>query len=113
MQCRSAAGWRAAISGSAMFGEEAYESELHALVTELGLDNAVTFTGFVDDVPVELARMDVLVHGSRVAEPFGQVIVEGMAAGLPVIATDAGGPREIITDGVDGLLVAPDSVDAR
>jgi len=47
------------------------------------------------------------VHCSTIPEPFGMVVVEGMAAGLPVIATDIGGPTEVIHDGTDGLLVAP------
>ncbi len=44
------------------------------------------------------------MHASTIPEPFGQVVVEAMAAGVPVVAADAGGPAEIITDGVDGLL---------
>ena len=47
--------------------------------------------------------MDVIVHASD-REPFGIVIVEAMALGKPVIAGDAAGPTEIITDGVDGFL---------
>jgi glycosyltransferase involved in cell wall biosynthesis len=103
---------RGRVVGSAMFGEDAYEQRLRDLVAELGLADAVHFTGFVEHVEDELAKLDVLVHASVVPEPFGQVVVEGMAAGLPVIATDAGGPAEIITDGVDGLLVAPGDVAA-
>jgi len=45
-----------------------------------------------------------VVHASIIPEPFGQVVIEGMAAGRPVIASAAGGPLEIITDEVDGLL---------
>jgi glycosyltransferase involved in cell wall biosynthesis len=45
------------------------------------------------------------VHCSTIPEPFGMVVVEGMAAGLPVIATAIGGPTEVIRDGEDGLLV--------
>jgi glycosyltransferase involved in cell wall biosynthesis len=96
---------RGRIVGSAMFGEDAYERWLRDLVDELDLQGVVTFTGFVDRVEDELAKLDVLVHASVVPEPFGQVVVEGMAAGLPVVATNAGGPAEVITDGVDGLLV--------
>ena len=47
-----------------------------------------------------------------IPEPFGQVVVEGMAAGVPVIAADAGGPAEIVTDEVDGLLTPPGDVEA-
>ena len=58
------------------------------------------------------SRMDILVHASTVAEPFGQVIVEGMAEGIPVVAAAAGGPTEIVTDGVDGILYPTADVDA-
>jgi glycosyltransferase involved in cell wall biosynthesis len=102
----------AVIVGSAMFGEDDYEHELRAQCTRLGLDDRVTFLGFQRDVFAVLAGVDAIVHASTVPEPFGQVIVEGMAAGVPVIATAAGGPLEIITDEVDGLLVAPGDVDA-
>lgn len=99
----------AVIAGSALFGEEAYEDALRGLVRDLGLQERVRFTGFAEDIWGELEKLDVLVHASLVPEPFGQVVLEGMAAGLPVIATRAGGPAEVITDGVDGLLVAPGS----
>lgn len=101
---------QARIVGSAMFGEHDYPAGLRALTTELGLDEQVAFVGFTTDVEHELRRLDVLVHASVVAEPFGQVVVEGMAAGLPVVATAAGGPLEIITAEVDGLLTAPADV---
>jgi glycosyltransferase involved in cell wall biosynthesis len=93
--------------GSAMFGEHDYERQLRTQVERLGLSDQVVFRGFREDVWCELAELDVLVHCSVTAEPFGQVVVEGMAAGLPVLASAEGGPAEIITDGVDGLLVAP------
>lgn len=100
------------IVGSAMFGEHDYVERLQTMIDSLGLGNSVTLTGFVDDVACELAGLDLLVHASRVPEPFGQVIVEGMGAGIPVVATRAGGPAEIITDGVDGVLVERGSVRA-
>lgn len=100
------------VVGAALFGEHEYETSLRQLVTDLGLDERVVLTGFVDDVPAELARMDVLVHCSTVPEPFGQVVVQGMAAGLPVVAADAGGPAEIIEDGRTGLLTPPGDVAA-
>ena len=55
--------------------------------------------------------MDVIVHASTAAEPLGRVIIEGMMAGRPVIATRAGGAKEIVTDGETGLLVTPGDVD--
>ncbi len=78
-----------------------------SMARELGLADRVSFRGFAEDVHAELARLDVLVHASTVPEPLGQVVLEGMAAGLPVVAADAGGPAEIIDDGVDGLLYPP------
>lgn len=100
------------IVGAALFGEDAYDASLRELTAELGLCDRVVMTGFVDDVPAELARMDVLVHCSTTPEPFGQVVVQGMAAGLPVVAADAGGPAEIIDDGRTGLLTPPGDVAA-
>jgi glycosyltransferase involved in cell wall biosynthesis len=67
----------------------------------------VEFRGFREDVAGELARLDILVHASLIPEPFGQVVVEGMAAGLPVVAPRAGGPSEVIEHDVTGLLYEP------
>ncbi|NAZ87051.1 glycosyltransferase family 4 protein [Kineococcus indalonis] len=105
-------GHRARVVGSAMFGEDGYAAGLHRLVEELGIAGQVELTGFSGDVEAVLAASDVLVHASTVPEPFGQVVVEGLAAGLPVVAADAGGPAEVVTDGEDGLLTPPGDVAA-
>jgi glycosyltransferase involved in cell wall biosynthesis len=97
----------AVLVGSPLFGEEAYEASLHQLVEELDIGDQVEFRGFRDNVWQELREMDVLVHSSVRPEPFGQVVLEGMAAGVPVVAANAGGPAELITDGVDGFLTRP------
>ncbi len=104
----------AVVIGAPLFGldEVRYFEELKALAHELGLGGRVEFTGFRDDVAAELARLDALVHASVIPEPFGQVVIEGMAAGLPVVAARAGGPAETIDDGVDGLLYPPGDVEA-
>lgn len=99
------------IIGSAMFGEDDYEGNLRSQAVALGISQRVRWRGFQADIPAELAQIDVLVHCSVTPEPFGQVVVEGMAAGLPVVAAAAGGPTEIITDGQDGLLTAPGDSD--
>ncbi len=80
-----------------------FDVDLVRLVEELGVD--VVFAGFRDDVPRLMAASDVVVHSATEPEPFGRVIAEGMIAGRPVIATNAGGVPEIIDDGVSGLLV--------
>lgn len=97
---------RAVLVGTAMFGEQDYERELRELAARLGLDGRVEFRGFREDVWSELAAFDVLVHASVIPEPFGQVVLEGMAAGLPVIAPDEGGPASMIADGETGVLFA-------
>jgi len=99
--------WEGVVVGAPMFGEDAYERELRRLTEDLALDGHVRFLGFREDVGAELAAMDVLVHASVIPEPFGQVVVEGMAAGLPVIAADSGGPAEVIDHEVNGLLYPP------
>jgi glycosyltransferase involved in cell wall biosynthesis len=92
------------LMGSPMFGEDDYLAEIEQEVARRGLTERVQLRGFVSDVLSALSEVDVLVHASTSPEPFGQVIVEGMAVGVPVVATRGGGPSEIITDGVDGLL---------
>jgi len=90
--------------GAPLFGEEDFERRLHALADELDLGARVQFRGFRTDIWPELSRMDLVVHASLVPEPFGQVVLEGMAAGVPVVAADAGGPRELIDHDVNGVL---------
>lgn len=82
-----------------------YDADLVRLVEELGVASHVVFAGFRNDVSRLMAAANVVVHSATEPEPFGRVIVEGMMAGRPVIATNAGGVPEIIDDGVSGLLV--------
>jgi glycosyltransferase involved in cell wall biosynthesis len=92
------------IIGAPLFGEEEYAQQVRNQVKDLGLTDCVEFLGFRTDVPELMQALDVLVHASTIGEPFGQVVIEGMAAGKPVIATNGGGVPEIIEDGVTGLL---------
>jgi glycosyltransferase involved in cell wall biosynthesis len=98
---------RAVLVGSAMFGQELYERSLKKLAAGLGIESRLDMKGFRSDVAAELAGFDVLVAASVIPEPFGGAVVEGMAAGLPVVAPAAGGPLETVTDGVNGLLYPP------
>lgn len=104
----------AVIVGGPLFGEAeiAYAQGLRRLAEELGIAGRVEFRGHRDDIVQELREMDVLVHASKTPEPFGQVVIEGMSANLPVVASRGGGPEEIITDGVDGLLYARGDITA-
>ncbi len=70
----------------------------------------VTLAGQVDDVDAELAKAHVLLHCAD-AEPYGMALIEALAAGRPVVAPDAAGPREIVTDGA-GRLYPPGDADA-
>jgi len=105
---------RAVVVGAPLFGagEERYLEDVRDLGERLGLDGRLELTGFRDDVGAELAGLDVLVHASTLPEPFGQVVAEGMAAGLPVVAAAAGGPAELVESGVNGLLYPPGDVEA-
>ena len=105
-------GARAVIVGAPLFGEEVYEGALKDLVSQVGLDGRLDFVGFTEDVGEHLARFDILVHASVIPEPFGLVVIEGMAAGLPVVASSGGGPSEVIEDGVTGVLYPPGDVDS-
>lgn len=98
--------------GGPLFGEHAYEEHLHRVTAQLNLGSRVHFLGFRRDVAALMRAVDVVVHSSISAEPFGRVIVEGMMAGRPVVATAAGGALEIIEHGRSGLLVPPNDVSA-
>jgi glycosyltransferase involved in cell wall biosynthesis len=83
--------------------EPDYEDFLKSEIATLGLQEKVIMPGLQRNIPEWVQAMDVFVHASD-KEPFGIVIIEAMALGKPVIAGDAGGPTEIITDGINGLL---------
>jgi len=90
-------------------GEGKEEEGLRALVRGLGLGDAVRFLGRRGDVPDLLAASDALVLSSHpVVETFPLVVLEGMAAGLPVVATDVGSVREMMVDGDEGFIVSCD-----
>jgi len=105
-------GANAVVAGGALFGEEEHEQRMKALAHELGIADRVTFAGHVDEVVAVMAACDVVVHCSTAPEPFGRVIVESMFVGTPVIASDAGGAREIVTHGVTGQLTPMNDVAA-
>jgi len=97
------------IVGAPVSGEAgAYERRLKERTSELGLDECVTFLGFVKDIDrLYRERFDLVAHTSVEGEPFGLTLIEAMAAGLPIIASRGGACPEIIEDGRSGLLVTP------
>ncbi|HEX4437394.1 MAG TPA: glycosyltransferase [Solirubrobacteraceae bacterium] len=82
-----------------------YAASLPGLIEELGLASEVTLTGQVADAGPYIERLDVLVNASD-PEPFGIVLLEGMARGVAVLAVNSGGPAGIVEDGVTGVLAA-------
>lgn len=83
-----------------------YENELKKLVHEKNIKNVV-FTGQRDDIPNVMRSLDLIVHASVNPDPYPNVVLEGMAAGKPVIATNMGGPVEMIENYKTGLLIPP------
>ncbi len=81
-------------------------AQLEAQVAELGLTAQVIFTGIRQDIPDLLSVMDVSVLSS-IREGFSNTIVESMACGVPMVATDVGGNAEAIVNGYTGFVVPP------
>jgi glycosyltransferase involved in cell wall biosynthesis len=91
------------VGGDAYGLSSEYAAELPRLADSLGLAGAVTMTGQVPDAGPYIELMDVLVNASE-PEPFGIVLLEGMARGVAVVAVGSGGPTEIIDGGRTGML---------
>jgi glycosyltransferase involved in cell wall biosynthesis len=97
------------LAGAALTSrDEAYEARLRELSSPCP---GITMEGEVDDVRPLYEWADVVIHTAVEPEPFGRVVVEAMASGCAVLATDQGGPREIIRDGIDGRLIEPGDPD--
>jgi glycosyltransferase involved in cell wall biosynthesis len=90
---------------------ERYRIAVLARRKELGLEHAVAVLGHRQDVPAVLAGLDVLVCASD-HEPFGMIVLEALAAGTPVVASDSGGPADILDHGYSGLLFRTGSAEA-
>lgn len=86
------------------------EGELHQLAADLGVEDRVRWLGWRNDAGALYRAADIVVFPSRV-EPLGNVVIQSWAYGKPVIAAEAAGPRVLIQDGVDGLLVPIDDVE--
>ena len=89
--------------------------ERHKLLEEaerLSIDKKVILTGLRRDTERMYAAMDIFVLPSTCREAFGMVMIEAMAMGKPVIATNVGGIPEVIDNGINGILVPPGNADA-
>lgn len=94
------------VARSTRFDNEDYVARLRELIAADGLQDRVSWLGEREDVPQVMRALDVLLLPSW-EEPFGRAVIEAMALGVPVVATDVGGPAEIVRDGREGYLVAP------
>lgn len=92
-------------------GDGGYRKSCEALAQELGVADRIEWPGWLNDTTAFFQQIDLFCLPSR-NEPFGIVITEAMQAGLPVIATDTKGPRDIVIPGETGWLVPPDRPDA-
>ncbi len=96
----------AVMVGDALFGELDYRDGLLRQAERLGVADRIHWLGYRSDVPQLMRMVDVVVHASTAAEPFGRVIVEAVLAGRPVVASDDGAARELLGEDA-GWLVAP------
>jgi glycosyltransferase involved in cell wall biosynthesis len=93
-------------------GRSGYRQELLDRIAAKGLNAVVQLVDHCDDMPAAYMLSDVVVHASTDPEGFGRVVVEAMALGRPVIATNIGAPPEVVAEGETGWLVPPGDPDA-
>lgn len=99
-------GWQMLIGGT---GDEQYVKTLMDKAQTLGIADKITWLGYVADVWPVIGRTDVGVVPSVWREPFGLTILEFISRGVPVVSTDSGAQKEILTDGKDSLLTSVDA----
>jgi len=88
-----------------------YEARMRGLADQLGASDVIDWRGFRADIASELAAMDLFVMPSVLREGLPMVILEAMAAGVPIVGSRVEGIPEVIRDGQDGLLVRPGDAD--
>ncbi|MBX3748377.1 MAG: glycosyltransferase family 4 protein [Verrucomicrobiae bacterium] len=108
--CRDGGGGQFVLMGGAFNEDQGYEAALRREAGEGVLRGRVHWVAFRREVTSVLSDLDLVVHASRKPEPFGRVLIEAMAAGVPVLAARAGAVPEIIYEGVNGLLAGPGEV---
>ena len=91
--------------------DKEYFVEVKSKILEFELKENIIITGYRSDIADLMYTCDLIIHSSIQPEPFGRVIIEGMCLKKPVIATDIGGAKEIIENGISGILIPPDRPD--
>lgn len=92
------------VVGDSIFGETTYKQHLIDYARQLKIDKQVSFLGWREDTVNVLAGIDVLAHPALKPEPFGIALIEAMAMAKPIIASNLGGPAEIVVPGTTGYL---------
>jgi glycosyltransferase involved in cell wall biosynthesis len=90
-----------------LIGEGSRRHELEALIAAEGVHDRVRLIGMRRDVPELIGQLDLFAFATTPDEGLGIALVEAMAAGVPVVASDVGACREVLDDGALGLLVPP------
>lgn len=104
---------RLRVIGEAQLGHEQFVADLRTRIEQRGLGDAVELTGFLANPRAALADARVYVQAARErTEILPLAILEAMAIGVPVVATDVGGVRDVVHDGVTGRLVPPEDSEA-
>ena len=93
-----------------LFGQGPLREQLEHKVAAAGLEDVIHFCGWESDWPELLPGLEILLHPAR-REGLGNVVLEAMASGVPVVASDVGGITDPINLSVDGFLLPPDDVD--
>lgn len=89
------------------FETSAYEAAIREQISELELDDVVALKGFTRDVPAAVRELDALLLPSLFGEGMPMVVLEALAAGVPVVATRVEGTPEVVRHGLEGLLAIP------
>jgi glycosyltransferase involved in cell wall biosynthesis len=84
-----------------------YRDGIELLIDQLGLRGQMRITGYRADVANYVAALEIQIHASISPEPFGRVLLEGMALGKPLVGSSGGAVPEIVVDGQTGLLFEP------
>jgi glycosyltransferase involved in cell wall biosynthesis len=90
-----------------LIGDGTRRAEYEKLIGELGLGDSVKLLGMRRDIPELLAQLDAFAFAAKPDEGQGVALVEAMAVGVPIVATNVGACREVLNDGGLGLLVPP------
>lgn len=105
--CQSSPSGRFVLVGHAFNEDQGFEQSLREFIRTRGLRERIHIIPFQRDITSVLSDLDLLIHSSIKPEPFGRVLIEAMAVGVPVLAARAGGVPEIIQHQQNGLLAEP------